>query len=66
MRGIFLSRYFSLLVCLLTVHVRNLWRNPGTSALSSGKISEVPGKVFPRLSQLADGSFVAGIILVLE
>jgi hypothetical protein len=35
---------------------------PGTS----GKNSEVLGKVFSRLRQLADRSFVAGIILVLE
>jgi hypothetical protein len=35
---------------------------PGTF----GENSEVPGKVFSRLRQLADRSFVAGIILVLE
>jgi hypothetical protein len=49
--------------------------SPGTGDFSrlirkqprtSGKNSEVPGKVFSRLRQLADGSFVAGIILVLE
>jgi hypothetical protein len=41
---------------------RLTWEQPGTS----GKSSEVPGKVFSRLRQLVDGSFVAGIILVLE
>jgi hypothetical protein len=41
---------------------RLTWEQPGTS----GKSSEVPGKMFSRLSQLADGSFVAGIIFVLE
>jgi hypothetical protein len=41
---------------------RLTWEQPGTS----GKSSEVPGKVFSRLCQMADGSFVAGIILVLE
>jgi hypothetical protein len=39
---------------------RLTWEQPRTS----GKSSEVPGKVFSRLRQLADGSFVAGIILV--
>jgi hypothetical protein len=38
------------------------WEQPRTS----GKSSEVPGKKNSRLSQLLDGSFVAGIILVLE
>jgi hypothetical protein len=38
------------------------WEQPRTS----GKSSEVPGKKNSRLSQLVDGSFVAGIILVLE
>jgi hypothetical protein len=41
---------------------RLTWEQPGTS----GKSSEVPGKVISRLSQLTDGSFVAEIILVLE
>jgi hypothetical protein len=41
---------------------RLTWEQPRTS----GKNSEVPEKVFSRLRQLADGSFVAGIILVLE
>jgi hypothetical protein len=41
---------------------RLTWEYPGTS----GKCSEVPRKVFSRLRQLADGSFMAGIILVLE
>jgi hypothetical protein len=42
--------------------VTSSWKQPGTS----GKNSEVPGKKFSRLRQLADGSFVAGMILVLE
>jgi hypothetical protein len=41
---------------------RLTWEQPTTS----GKSSEVPGKEISRLSQLADGSFVAGIILVLD
>jgi hypothetical protein len=41
---------------------RLTWEQPRTS----GKNSEVPGKKFSRLRQLADRSFVAGIILVLE
>jgi hypothetical protein len=36
------------------------WEQPRTS----GKNSEVPGKKNSRLSQLVDGSFVAGIIVV--
>jgi hypothetical protein len=38
------------------------WEQPRTS----GKNLEVPRKVFSRLRQLADSSFVAGIILVLK
>jgi hypothetical protein len=42
--------------------VTSAWKQPGTS----GKNSVVPGKKFSRLRQLADGSFVVGMILVLE
>jgi hypothetical protein len=41
---------------------RMTWEQSGTS----GKNSEVLGKKFSRLRHLADRSFVAGIILVLE